>query len=153
MSAYKYDNASLDAPRFMPFLFTAAEARPELVTAKMSDAISRLRAWTEEKPGSPACDLVSGIDARELRADVPPRAQPVSDEERADAVASSIYTAWVNQIWDALPPPPPESWGDDWWEGWGLQWRIALHLLEDIDREDPAFKVWTKKTPNGDSTM
>jgi len=66
-------------------------------------------AWMEEKPGSPACNVVSGIDAHELRADVPPRPQPVSDEERADAVASSIYHAWVKQIWDALPPPPPES--------------------------------------------
>ena len=146
MSAYQYDNASLDAPRFMPFLFTAAEARPELVTAKMSDAIARLRAWMEEKPGSPACNAVSGIDAHELRADVPPRAQPVTEEERADAVSSSIYHAWVKQIWEVLPGP---DWQQlDWW----VPPKLVLHVLEDIDRTDPAFRVWTKG-PNGDSTI
>jgi len=100
----------------------------------------------EEKPGSPACDAVSGIDAHDLRADVPPRAQPVTDEERADAVASSIYHAWVKQIWEVLPPP-------EWPQAWViLPWRLLLHLLEDIDRTDPAFRVWTKGT-NGDSTL
>jgi len=145
MSAYQYDTASLDALRMLPFLFTAAEARPELVTEKMTDAIARLQAWMEEKPGSPACDAIAGIDAHDLRADVPPRAQPVSDEERADAVASSIYHAWVKQIWEVLPPEWPQAWVI-------LPWRLVLHLLEDIDRTDPAFRVWTKG-PNGDSTM
>ena len=42
MSAYQYDTASLDALRFLPFLFTAAETRPELVTGNMPDAIARL---------------------------------------------------------------------------------------------------------------
>jgi acyl-homoserine lactone acylase PvdQ len=112
----------------------------------MPDAIARLRAWMEEKPGSPACDAVSGIDAHDLRADVPPRAQPVTDEERADAVASSIYHAWVKQIWEVLPPP-------EWPQAWViLPWRLLLHLLEDIDRTDPAFQVYTKGT-NGDSTL
>ena len=151
MSAYQYDSASLDALLFLPFLFTAAEARPELVTAEMAQAITHLRAWTEEKPGSPACNAVSGIDAHELRADVPPRVQPVTDEERADAVGSAIYHAWVKQIWDALPPPPPEAWGDDW-QNWGLQWRFMSHLLRDIDQTDPAFQVYTKGS-NGDSTL
>ena len=146
MSAYQYDTSSLDALRMLPFLFTAAEARPELVTQQMSDAIARLEAWMEEKPGSPACDAVSGIDAHELRADVPPRAQPVTDEERADAVASSIYHAWVKQIWEVVPPP-------EWPQAWViLPWRLVLHLLEDIDQTDPAFQVYTKG-PNGDSTL
>jgi penicillin G amidase len=145
MSAYQYDTASLDAVRLLPFLFTAAEARPELVTAKMSDAIARLRAWAEQKPGSPACNVVSGIDAHELRADVPPRARPVSDEERADAVGSSIYNAWVKQIWEVLPGP-------DWPHLWEIPWRLVWHLLVDIDQTDPAFQVYTKGA-NGDSTM
>ncbi|HSP53956.1 MAG TPA: penicillin acylase family protein [Dehalococcoidia bacterium] len=145
MSAYQYDTASLDAARLLPFLFAAAEARPELVTAKMSDAIARLRAWTEEKPGSPSCNVVSGIDAHELRADVLPRAQPVSDEERADAVGSSLYNAWVKQIWEVLPGP-------DWTHLWEIPWRLVWHLLVDIDQTDPAFEVYTKG-PNGDSTM
>ena len=146
MSAYQYDTASLDALRMLPFLFAAAEARPELVTQEMSDALARLAAWMEQKPGSPACDAVSGIDAHELRADVPPRGRPVTDEEREDAVASSLYHAWVKQIWEVLPPP-------EWPQMWPiLPWRLLLHLLEDIDRTDPAFKVWTKG-PNGDSTM
>jgi penicillin amidase len=146
MSAYQYDTASLDARRMLPFLFTAAEAKPELVTAKMSNAIARLREWMVEKPGSPACDAVSGIDAHEERADVPPRVQPVTDEERADAVGSSIYHAWVKQIWEVLPGPD--------WELmlWTIQWRFLVHLLEDIDQTDPAFRVWTKG-PNGDSAM
>ena len=146
MSAYQYDTASLDALRMLPFLFTAAAARPELVTEEMSDAIARLRAWMEEKPDSPACDAVSGIDAHDLRTDVPPRAQPVTDEERADAVATSLYHAWVKQIWEVLPPPQwPQMWPI-------LPWRLLLHLLEDIDRTDPAFRVWTKG-PTGDSTL
>jgi len=162
MSAYQYDTAGLEALRLLPFLFTAAEARPELVTAKMTDAIDRLRAWTVEKPGAPACDAVSGIDAHELRADVPPRAQPVTDEERADAVGSSIYHAWVKQIWDVLPGPGlqflwPVSWGNPlpgpgWQFLWPVPWRLVLHLLEDIDQTDPAFQVYTKG-PNGDSTI
>ena len=152
MSAYQYDNASLDARRFLPFLFTAAEAKPELVTPAMAQAIDYLRAWMGEKSGSPACNVVSGIDAHELRADVPPRAQPVTDEERADAVSSSIYHAWVKQIWEALPPPPPTDFSGTSWQNWEIPWRLVLHLLEDIDRTDPAFKVWTKGS-NGDSTM
>jgi penicillin G amidase len=146
MSAYQYDTSSLDAVRLLPFLFTAAEARPELITEEMSDAIGRLEAWMEEKPGSPACDAVLGIDAHELRADVPPRAQPVTDEEREDAVASSIYNAWVKQIWEVVPPP-------EWPQAWViLPWRLVLHLLEDIDQTDPAFQVYTKG-PSGDSTL
>jgi penicillin amidase len=146
MSAYQYDSASLDALRFLPFLFTAAETRPELVTVKMAQAITHLRAWTEEKPGSPACNAVSGIDAHELRADVPPRAQAVTDEERADAVGSSIYHAWVKQISEVLPGP-------DWQQlEWWVPSKLVLHVLEDIDRTDPAFRVYTKG-PNGDSTM
>ena len=151
MSAYQYDTASLDALRFLPFLFTATEARPELVTANMAQAITHLQAWTEEKPGSPACNVVSGVDAHEVRADVPPRAQLVTDEERADAVGSSIYHAWMKQIWEALPPPPSEEWGDDW-QNWELPWRFVKHLLEDIDQTDPAFRVYTRG-PNGDSTL
>lgn len=146
MSAYQYDTASLDAHRLLPFLFAAAEARPELVTPKMAEAITRLQAWMEEKPGSPACDAVAGIDAHEMRADVPPRAQLVTDEERADAVGSSIYHAWAKQIWEVLPGPD--------WEVllWTIQWRFLVHLLEDIEKTDPAFRVWTKG-PNGDSTL
>jgi len=146
MSAYQYDTASLDALRMLPFLFAAAEARPALVTAKMAQAITHLQAWMEDKPGSPAGDAVSGIDAHDLRADVPPRAQPVTEEEQADAVGSSIYHAWVKQVLDALP-------GRDWQLLlWTIQWRLVVHLLEDIDQTDPAFRVYTKG-PNGDSTM
>ena len=60
MSAYQYDNASLDARRFLPFLFTAAEAKPELVTPAMAQAIDYLRAWMGEKSGSPACNVSTG---------------------------------------------------------------------------------------------
>ena len=76
----------------------------------------------------------------------PPRAQPVSDEELADAVGTSIYHAWVKQIWEVVPPP---QWPDMWPI---LPWRLQLHLLEDLDQTDPAFRVWTKG-PNGDSTL
>lgn len=146
MSAYQNDTASLDALRLLPFLFTAAAARPELVTAKMSAALTRLQAWMEEKPGSPASDAVSGIDAHQLRADVPPRARAVTDEERTDAVATSIYHAWLNQIWKVLLPA-------DWPQVETiLQWRLLFHLLEDIDRTAPAYRVWTKGA-NGDSTL
>jgi penicillin amidase len=145
MSAYQYDNASLLACRMLPFLFQAAEARPDLVSAAMAEAIARLRAWTEEKPGSPACDTVTGIDAHDLRADVPPRAQPVSDEEKADAAASSLFHAWGKRLFLGLPSETAVA-------GLGVFPRLVLHLLEDIDATDPAFRVYTKG-PNGDSIL
>jgi len=62
----------------------------------------------------------------------------------------SIVNHCVQQadLWVRLRP---ESGGDDW-QYWELPWRFVRHLLEDIDREDEAFKVWTKG-PNGDSTL
>jgi penicillin amidase len=145
MSAYQYDNASLFACRMLPFLFEAADARPDLVSAEMAEAVERLRAWTEEKPGSPACDTVSGIDAHELRSDVPPRAQPVSEEEKADAVASSLCHAWARRLYLGLPSETRVA-------GLGVLPRLTLHLLEDIDATDPAFRVYTKG-PGGDSIL
>jgi hypothetical protein len=142
MSAYQYDNASLFACRKLPFLFEAAEARPDLVSAEMAEAIARLRAWTEERPGSPACDTVTGIDAHDLRADVPPRAQPVSDEEKADAVASSLFHAYEKRLFQGLPSEVTAV----------ATGKLLVHLLEDIDATDPAFRVYTKG-PNGDSTL
>src|SRR5262249_62389297 len=52
MSAYQYDTVSLEASRLVPFLFAAAEARPDLVTDEMQDALHRLHDWGTEKPGS-----------------------------------------------------------------------------------------------------
>ena len=54
MSAYQYDTVSLEASRLVPFLFAAADARPDLVSVEMQDALDRLRAWGTAKDGSPA---------------------------------------------------------------------------------------------------
>ena len=35
---------------------------------------------------------------------------------------------------------------------WPVPWRLVLHLLEDIDQTDPAYRVYTKGA-NGDSTL
>jgi penicillin amidase len=151
MSAYQYDHASLEAARLLPFLFAAADARPDLVPPDVSAALDQLRAWGVEKPGSPAYDTASGIDAHDLRADVAPRSTPVSDEERADAVATSIFAAWETQL-------GPAVFADDF-AGTGIgapgdddATKSLLHILEDIDRTDSAFQVYTK-AGNGESAL
>jgi len=151
LSRYQYDTSSKEAIRLLPFLFAAAEARPDLVDADLQDSLDRLRAWAVTKPGSPACDAVSGIDAHDLRPDAPPRAQPVSDEERADAVAMSIFAGWITRL-------GPAVFGDDF-AGTGVgtpggddATRSLLHILEDVERTDAGFRVHTLGE-GGESTL
>ena len=148
MSTYQYDFSSKEAARLLPFLFAAATARPDLVTPDMQDALTRLQAWGVNKPDSPPYNAVSGIDAHVLRDDVAPRLTPVTDEERADAVATSIFAAWETRLGpavfsDDLLGNTPD--GED-------ATKALLHILEDIDRTDAGFIVHTKG-PNGESTL
>jgi penicillin amidase len=156
MSHYQYDMSSKEAARLLPFLFAAAQARPDLVTADMADALDRLHAWGEGKPGSPPYDMVSGIDAHDCcgahpRDDVAPRSTPVTEEERTDSIASSIFAGWETRL-------GPAVFADDF-AGTGVgspsgqdATKALLHILEDIDRTDPGFRVYTKG-PNGESTL
>lgn len=151
MSAYQYDTVSLEASRLVPFLVAAAGNRPDLVTPEMADALDRLRAWGESKEGSAAWDMVSGVDPAEMRSDVPPRATPVTEEERADAVAASIYAAWSTRLGRAVFTDDFDGTGIGIPGGdFGL--KGLLHILEDIDRTDPGFIVHTKGE-NGESTL
>lgn len=149
--AYQNDTVSLEAARLVPFLFAAAENRADLVTAKMSDAITRLRAWSESKEGSPAWIMASGVDAADVRDDLTPRAVPVSDEERADAVGAAIFAGWSTRLSrkvfadDFIGTGIGAPGGDD-------ATKALLHILEDIDATDPNFVVHTKGT-NGESTL
>jgi penicillin amidase len=149
MSHYQYDFSSKEAARLLPFLFAAAAACPDLVSEEMSDAISRLRAWGAAAP-SPYAAL-SGVDAHDLRPDVAPRPTPVSEEERADAVAMSIFAAWETRL-------GPAVFDDDF-----AAYRITsptgqnatkalLHILEDVGRTDPGFQVHTAGV-DGESTL
>jgi penicillin amidase len=151
MSAYQYDHASKEAARLLPFLFAAAAARPDLVTPDMAAALSRLQAWGTGGAGAPAYSMDSGIDAHDLRSDLAPRSQPVSDVERANAVAASIFGAWEMQL-------APAVFADDF-KGTtiaiprgGDAAKALLHLLEDIDRSDDGFRVYTTGA-NGESTL
>ncbi len=151
MSRYQYDHQSLEAARLLPFLFDAAEARSDLVDATMQAALERLQAWAVDKPGSPAFDMVSGLDPHDLRPDIAPRQQPVGDEERIDAVAASIYAVWSSRL-------PRLVFPDDY-AGSGIgspggedATKALLHLLEDVEREEPAFAVHTLGD-NGESTL
>ena len=151
MAVYQYDTVSLEASRLLPFLFEAAEQRADLVTSEMADALDRLRAWGEEKEGAPAWDMLSGVDPAEERDDVPPRAQPVTAEERADAVAASIYVAWITRLGRAV-------FADDFAgtgigvPGGSFATKSLLHILENIERTDPGFVVHTKGL-SGESTL
>ena len=156
MSAYQYDHSSKEAARLLPFLFAAAAARPDLVTADMATALDRLRAWGAAKPDAPPYDTASGIDAHDccapdVRTDVAPRATPVTDQERTDAIATSIFAAWETRL-------GPAVFADDF-AGTGVgspggqdATKALLHILEDIDRTDPGFRVYTKG-PNGESAL
>src|SRR5215470_3249945 len=133
MSTYQYDTVSLEASRLVPFLFAAAEARPDLVTDEMQDALHRLHDWGTEKPGSHAWTTPSGVDPADERDDFPPRDPPVSQEERDDAVATSIYAGWATRLARAV-------FIDDF-DGTGIgapgdefATKGLLHILEDIDR-------------------
>jgi len=151
MSDYQYDNVSLEASRLVPWLFQAAETHPDLVDASMSDALDRLREWAQDKDGSPAWDMTAGIDPAELRDDLTPRAVPVSDEERADSIAASIYTGWATRLSRAV-------FADDFagtgvgTPGGAAATTALLHILEDVDRSDPGFVVHTKGA-DGQSTL
>lgn len=151
MSRYQYDHSAKEGVRFLPWLFAAAERRSDLVTEEMAEALDRLRAWAIAKPGSPPCDTPSGIDAHELRPDVAPRSQPVSAEEKADSIATSIFAGFLTRL-------SRLTLADDF-AGTGIgvpggadATKALLHILEDIDRDDPGFRVYTKSA-NGESSL
>ena len=151
MSAYQYDTTSLEASRLVPFLFAAADARPDLVTDEMADALDRLREWGEEKEESPAWTTPAGYDPAEERDDFPPPSAPVSQEEMDDAVATSIFAGWATRLSrsvfiDDFAGTGIGAPGDD------FATKGLLHILEDIDSEDPNFVVHTKGD-NGESTL
>jgi penicillin amidase len=163
MAAYQYDSVSLEAARLVPFLLAAAEHRGDLVSPAMADALQRLRVWGEAHNGSPAWNMASGVDPADFRADVPRRATPVTDQEHADAVAASIYAGWITRLGravfaDDLPSTGLNFLADpstEWTSGWSsdaLATKALLHILEDIDRTDPAHIAYTKG-PNGESTL
>lgn len=142
MARYQYDHQSLEASRLLPFLVEAVANRADLVDAQMTVALDRLREWGEEKPGSVAFDMASGVDAHDLREDIAPRAAAVSDEEKTDAVAASIYAAWSSRL--------PRLVYTDEFAGSGIgvpggedATKSLLHLLEDVERQDGAFAVHT----------
>ena len=151
MSRYQYDHVSLEASRLVPFLLAAADNRPDLVTPAMNDALDRLRAWGESKDESPGWDMLSGVDPADFRDDLEPRSAPVSDEEKADAIATSLFVGWSTRL-------PRLVFADDF-EGTGIgapggsdATKGLLHILEDIDRTDEGFVVHTKGD-NGESTL
>ncbi len=151
MSRYQFDNVSLEASRLLPFLFAAADNRSDLLTQEMQSALARLREWGENKDDSPAWDMLSGVDAADFRDDLEPRSTPVSQEEVADSIATSIFVGWSTRL-------APAVFRDDF-EGTGIgspggsdASKALLHILEDIDRTDPGFVVHTKGD-NGESTL
>jgi penicillin amidase len=151
ISAYQYDTVSLEASRLLPFLFEAADLRSDLLAPGSSDALQRLQEWGVEKEGSPAWTMASGVDPAEGRTDISPRPQPVSDEEKADAVAASIFAAWSTRVTRSV-------FIDDF-AGTGIgspggqdATKALLHILEDIESTDPNFVVHTKGE-NGESTL
>jgi penicillin amidase len=153
LSAYQYDHSSKEAAELLPFLFAAAQARPDLVTPEieMQDALNRLQAWGQSTAGAPPYDAASGVDAHDLRDDVAPRSTPVSDQERANAIATSIFAAWETRLSRAV--------FDDDFAGTGIGSpggedadKALLHLLKDVDKSDPGFRVYTKG-PDGQSTL
>lgn len=151
MIRFQYDHKSKEAERFLPFLLAAAEQRADLVSDAMADALDRLRAWSEPKPGIPAFRTASGVDPADVRDDVPPRATPVDAVERADAIATSIFVAWQTRLSrmtfadDFAGTGVGVPGGDDAVKG-------LLHILENIDRTDPGFIVHTKGE-SGESTL
>lgn len=151
MARYQYDHSSKEAERLLPFLFRAAENRPDLVDSAMRDALERLREWGVKRPDSPPFDTVAGLDAAFGRTDVPPPATPVSDEQRRDAVATSIFAGFLTRL-------ARLTFADDF-AGTGIgvpggddATKALLHILEDVEREDAAFRVYTLG-PNGESTL
>jgi len=151
MSRYQYDHSSKEAERLLPFLFRAAENRPDLLTDPMREALARLQEWGVAKPGSPPFDTVAGVDASFGRDDVPPAATPVSDEQQRDAVATSIFAGFLTRL-------SRLTFADDF-AGTGIgvpggddATKALLHLLEDVDRTDDAFRVYTRGA-NGESTL
>jgi penicillin G amidase len=155
LSRYQYDMQSKEAERLLPFLFAAAEARPDLVTPAMAGALARLREWGRAKPGTApgdvAWELVSGVDLADERSDATRRETPVTDEERSDAVASSIFVGFATRL-------ARLTFQDDF-EGTGIgspggadATKALLHILEDVERTDEGRRVLTLGA-DGQSTL
>ena len=80
---WQADTYSMAAERLLPFLFDAAQARPEQVTPRMEEALGRLEAWGRTSP--------TGVEAFY-------RAVPPSPEEMEESVGSCIFHAWMNRL-------------------------------------------------------
>ncbi len=151
MARFQYDHSSKEAARFLRFLFAAAERRPELVTREMAEALDRLRQWGEERDGSPPFDTPAGVDPADERNDMPQRSRPITDEEKEDAVATSIFAGFLTRLSrltladDFAGTGIGVPGGDD-------ATRALLHLLEDEERTDAGFVVHTKDA-TGESSL
>ena len=155
MSRYQVDTQSKEAERLLPHLFAAAEARPDLVTPAMSEALGRLREWGRSKPGTApgavAWDLVSGIDLADVREDATPRPEPVSDEEKADAVAASIFGGFSSRLARLVLADEFEGTGVNV-PGGAEPTKALLHILDDVNRPEPGRRVHTLGE-NGESRL
>ena len=114
MQAWQADTVSRAAVRLLPFLYSASQESPGIVTPPMEEALERLRSWDYTCP--------TGVDAFY-------RQEPPSEEEIANSVAASIFHAWLHRVL-------PATFQDEY-HGFGLEppdtdmlTRALIFLLE-----------------------
>lgn len=146
MARWQTDIQSKEAAYFLPHLVAAASERAPSATAQA--LLDRLIAWGE---GDTPWRTHAGLDPSEVRDDFGAPVALPDDEARADAVATSIFYAWLSRlVGDTLAD---EFSSTDFGVPGGADATTALlHLLRHVDSDDPSRRIHTAG-PDGQSTL
>ncbi len=146
MGRWQTDLESREAAYFIPHLEAAAEIRAP--DAKAAPLLDRLHAWGN---GTTPWRTHAGVDPSEIRDDFDPPAALPDAEAKADAVATSIFYAWLSRLVSNTLDDDFEDTGFETPRGAGATTAL-LHLLGHVDSDDLS-RVIATAGPDGESTL
>lgn len=147
MGRYQMDIQVLEAR------YVLDAALPDLKAADLSPAaaaaLARLDTWRHQ--ATHPLRAASGVDPASARKDWP-FITSIDEAERRDAVATSIFYAWLSRVVE-------QTFGDEL-EAAGLSLpsgadasTALLHLLRHADSDDPSRQIHTADVPGGESRL
>lgn len=147
LGAIQHDIHSKEAAYLLPHLFAAANSGA--LSPAAADLLERLRVWYNDDITPLA--TAAGIDPASVREDFSVTTTPPSSNDQADAVATSIFYAWLGNVVYGTFADELAAAGVDVPSGEGAS-RALWHLLEHVGASDDGNRIWTAG-PDGQSTL